>query len=501
MMMDAVHGLQHGFLIATQPVNLLWCFVGVLAGNVIGVLPGMGIMATMSLLLPLTYSMSPVAATLMLSGIYYGAQYGGAISAILLNLPIHANHAVTCLDGFPMTLAGRGAQALGVSVLASGVGAAIGIIEMIFVGPFLVTLALQIGPADICAAMLLGLTSGATLTRGSPLKGVAMTALGLLLGLVGTDINTGVERYTFGLPQLTDGVDIVALVLGLFSVSEFIARINRVVLAAAPRARIRIADMMLGRTEVRRSLPAALRGAVVGSICSLVPGSGPAVAPFAAYALEKKIAKPDVRLGTGMVEGIACAEAATHSSVQGDFIPTMSLGIPGDAVMALILSALIIQGVTPGPQLIAEHPEIFWGLIASFWVGNVLLLLLNVPMIGIWIRLLSVPPRYLYPSALFFVCIGVYSTSNSFAAIEETAAIGAFGYVLRLLGFAPAPLLLGFVLGPRVEENFRRALLIGHGDISVFVREPTSAVLLAFTVALIAVQVFFHLRRRRLAWA
>jgi TctA family transporter len=477
---------------------LLWCFVGVIFGNLVGVLPGMGVMAAISLLLPLTFGMQPVAAILMLSGIYYGAQYGGAICSVLLNLPCHPPHAVTCLDGFPLTQQGKGGAALGIVMLASFVGASFGIVEMVFFAPVLVELAFHFGPADICSLMLLGLLAGSTLARGSPLKGVAMTVLGLLLGLVGTDINTGDTRLTFGLTPLYDGVEIVALALGLFGIAEFLKSVNRVPKVRPEYARVRMSDMRPSRAELRRALPAMFRGTLLGALCALVPGTGPTIASFVAYAAEKRVSRHPERFGYGAIEGVAAPEAATHASVQGDFIPTMSLGIPGDAVMALILGALIIQGITPGPELIHEHPDIFWGLIASFWVGNILLVVLNVPLIGVWVKMLTIPYRLLYPTALFFICIGVFSTNNELFQVGETLVLGVFGLLLLALDFHPAPILLGFVLGPRLEENFRRALLISRGDLGVFVESPISAGLLLAAALLIGVQLVLHIRRSRI---
>ena len=497
MMGTALVDLWHGFGVALQPVNLLWCFVGVLFGNIVGVLPGMGVMAAISLLLPLTFGMPPVAAILMLSGIYYGAQYGGAICSILLNLPCHPPHAVTCLDGYPLTRQGKGGVALGITMLSSFVGASFGIIEMIFFAPILVELAFRFGPADICSLMLLGLLAGSTLARGSALKGVAMTVLGLLLGLVGTDVNTGETRFTFGVVELYDGIEIVALALGLFGIAEFLKSVNRVAPIDLGSARVRFRDLRPSRAELKRAIPAMLRGTLAGSLCALIPGTGPTIASFVAYAAEKRLSRHPERFGHGAIEGVAAPEAATHSSVQGDFIPTMSLGIPGDAVMALILGALIIQGITPGPTLIREHPDIFWGLIASFWIGNILLVFLNVPLIGIWVKMLAIPYRYLYPSALFFICIGVYSASNDLFHVGETLVLGLFGYALLALGFHPAPILLGFVLGPRFEENFRRALLISRGDLAVFVERPISAGFLAAAALLIGVQMWFYMQKRR----
>jgi putative tricarboxylic transport membrane protein len=493
----ALTDLWYGFGIAFEPHNLWWCFVGVFVGNMVGVLPGMGPLATISILLPLTFGLKPVGAILMLAGVMYGAQYGGAICSILLNLPCHAPHAVTCLDGFPLTQKGKGGLALGLSVVASFIGASWGITEMIFLSPILVQVALQFGPAEVCSLMLLGLLAGSTLARGSPLKGIAMTVLGLMLGIVGTDVETGAVRFTFGFPHLESGVELVVLALGLFGVAEFIKNINQVAAVDGKYAKIRFADMKPTKAELKQALPAMFRGTLVGSLCSLIPGTGPAIASFIAYATEKKVSRTPEKFGTGMLEGVAGPEASTHSSVQGDFIPTMTLGIPGDAVMALLLGALMVHDVIPGPQLILEHPDIFWGLVASFWTGNILLVLLNVPMIGIWVKLLAIPYRYLYPSALFFVCIGVYASNNDVFAVGETMVIGIVGYILLRLDFHPAPVLLGLVLGPRFEENFRRAMMIADGDFTTFITSPISAFFLAVCVLLLVVQLVVRMRASR----
>jgi TctA family transporter len=438
--------------------------------------------------------MKPVAAILMLSGVYYGAQYGGAICSILLNLPCHPPHAVTCLDGYPLTKQGKGGTALGITVIASFVGASWGITEMIFLAPVLVQVALKFGPAEICSLMLLGLLAGSTLARGSPLKGVTMTVLGLVFGIVGSDIETGTPRLTFGLLQLYDGVEIAALALGLFGIAEFMKSVNQNVKFDRAYANVSVRDMWPSRADLKRSFFPMIRGTMIGSLCALIPGTGPTIASFVAYATEKKVSRTPELFGTGMIEGVVCPETSTHSSVQGDFIPTMSLGIPGDAVMALLLGALMIQGIVPGPQLISQHPDIFWGLVASFWVGNILLVLLNVPLIGIWVKMLAIPYKFLYPSAMFFVCIGVYAANNDFFQVGEVVCIGLLGYILLRLGFHPAPILLGFVLGPRFEENFRRAMLISRGDILVFIERPISAVFITLCAILIGSQIYFRLK-------
>jgi TctA family transporter len=497
MIATALLDLGHGFAVALQPDNLLYCFMGVLIGQIVGVLPGMGAMAAISLLLPLTFSMNPVASILMLSGIFYGSQYGGAICSILLNLPCHPPHAVTCLDGYPLTQQGKGGTALMITMIGSFIGASFGVTEMIFFSPVLTKMALQFGPADIFSIMLLGLLAGSTMAKGSPIKGIAMTCLGLLLGMVGLDIYTGAPRFAFGVTKLFDGVPIVALALGMFGIAEFLKNMNRLTTISTANVKVSFRDMRPTREDIKKSIFPWFRGTIVGSLCSLIPGTGPTIASYVAYAVEKKTSKTPERFGHGAIEGVAAPEAATHSSVQGDFIPTMSLGIPGDAVMALLLGALIIHGIQPGPLLIGEHPDIFWGLIASFWIGNIILVFLNVPLIGLWVRLLSVPYRYLYPSALFFICIGVYSVNSSFFEVGETLVIGVIGYGLLLLDFHPAPILLGFVLGPRVEENFRRAMIISDGSFKTFVDRPISAVFLALCALLIGLQIYFWRRRAR----
>jgi putative tricarboxylic transport membrane protein len=489
--------LIQGFGVALQPHNLLYCFAGVILGNLVGVLPGMGVLSAVSILLPMTYGMPPVGAILMIAGMFYGAQYGGAICSILLNLPCHPPHAVTCLDGFPLTKQGKGGIALGITMMGALFGAAFGIVQMIFMAPYIANIAYSFGAAEICSLMLVGLLAGATLAKGSPLKGIAMTIFGLLLGLVGQDINTGVERFTFGLLDLDDGVELVALSLGLFGIAEFLRSVNNTAPVNTAYAKLRVADMRPSKADVKQAAFPILRGTLIGSLCSLVPGTGPTIASFVAYATEKKLSKNPERFGRGAIEGVASPEASTHSAVQGDFIPTMSLGIPGDAAMALLLGALIIHGIQPGPRLIVEHPDIFWGLIASFWLGNIMLIVLNVPMIGVWVKMLMVPYRYLYPTALFFVCIGVFAAKNTLFDVVMTVFFGVFGYILLKLRFEPAPILLGFVLGPRLEENFRRALLISRGDLATFVDRPLSAFFLAVCVFLIGMQIWVRFNKKK----
>lgn len=484
MISQSLQDLWFGFGVAFQGTNLMWSLFGVVVGNLIGVLPGMGALSAISMLLPLTYVMHPVPAILMLAGIFYGSQYGGAIGAILLNLPSHPPHAVTCLDGYPMTRAGKGGTALGLTMISSFFAASVGILVMVFASPLLVAISFKFGPAEIFSIMLLGLLAGSTMSRGSALKGVAMTLFGLLCGVVGTDVNTGSFRFSMGIPELSDGLELVAISMGLFGVADFLINVNRMKIIPNT-GKMSIRDMRPSLAEMKVAFWPMVRGTLVGTLFGAMPGTGPTITTFIAYALERKVSKTPEKFGTGMIAGVAAPEAAAHSKTQVDFIPTMSLGIPGDAVMALILGALMIQGITPGPQLIGEHPDIFWGLIASFWIGNVILIILNVPLIGIWVKLLQVPYRYLFPSAMFFIAMGVFSTQNSLFQIWEVLAFGIIGAILLSLEFSVAPILLGFVLGPMVEENFRRAMLLSRGDIGVFVQRPISCGFIVCSVLLL----------------
>ncbi len=494
--MDLFDNVLHGFSVALQWDNLLWSLFGVFMGNMIGVLPGMGVLAAISILLPLTYAMTPVAALMMLAGIYYGAQYGGGITCILLNLPGTPSHAVTCLDGNPLARQGKSGSALFMLVMASFVGASVGIIIMILFSPLLVEVAFQFGPAEYFSMMMLGLFAGATLAKGSAIKGIAMVFLGLLLGVVGTDVNTGTIRYGFGVIELSDGVPLVALAMGLFGLADFFANVNRIgkatTVGGGPKMSVRPEP-----GDIRKSAMPIARGSAIGAILGILPGTGATIASFMSYAVEKRVSKTPKRFGNGAIEGVAGPEAANNSAAQTSFIPTMSLGIPGDSVMALMLGALIIHGIQPGPQMVTEHADLFWGLIASFWIGNIMLVVMNLPLIGMWARLLKVPYKYLFPSALFFVCVGVYSTNNNLFDVGMVLALGLVGYLFLKLRFSPAPLLLGFVLGPMVEENFRRALLLSRGSMSVFVDRPISAGFVYAILALAIWLVFSTVRNRK----
>jgi len=495
--MEALNNLWQGFGVALLPSNLMWSFVGVFMGNLIGVLPGIGPLAAISMLLPVTYSLDPTSALMMLAGIYYGAQYGGATTSILLNLPGVASHAVTCLDGHPMARQGRGGAALFMAMLASFVGATFGIGLMTFFSPLLIDLAFSFGPAEYFAMMLLGLLAASTLSKGSPLKGIAMVLVGLILGVVGTDVNSGVPRFAFDIPELSDGLALIALAMGLFGIADTLANVNRIGVGTAVKTKVTMRSLRLGPGEMRRSWIPILRGTAIGSFFGILPGTGSTIASFISYASEKKLSKHPEQFGHGAIEGVAGPEASNNAAAQTAFIPTMSLGIPGDAVMALMLGALMIHNIQPGPQLVSEHPLVFWGLIASFWVGNLLLLVLNIPLIGMWVRLLTVPYRIIYPCVLFFICLGVYSGNNNLFDVGVVLAIGICGYFTSRLGFEPAPVLLGFVLGPMVEENFRRALLLSRGDLSIFVTRPISAGFMLACVLMLTGVAYSRLRKKR----
>lgn len=498
-MMDTFDNLLHGFSVALQWQNLGWALFGVFMGNLIGVLPGMGVLAAISILLPLTYTMAPVAALMMLAGIYYGAQYGGGITCILLNLPGTASHAVACLDGHPLAKQGKAGSALFMLIFSSFCGAIVGIATMVLFSPILVDVAFKFGPAEYFSMMMLGLLAGSTLAKGSAVKGVAMVVLGLIIGVIGTDVNTGTMRFTFGVLELSDGFQLVALAMGLFGLCDFLANVNKfgAVGNAVAAGKMTMKSMRPQAGDIKMSLMPIVRGTGIGAALGVLPGTGPTIASFISYATEKRVSKEPRRFGRGAIEGLAGPEAATSSAAQTSFIPTMSLGIPGDPVMALMLGALIIHGIQPGPQMMIEHMDLFWGLIASFWIGNLALVVLNLPLIGMWAKLLAVPYKYLFPSALFFICVGVYSTNNNLFDVGMVLFCGLGGYAFIKLKFEAAPLLLGFVLGPMVEENFRRSLLLSRGDMSVFFSRPISAGFITASALLIAWLLFSWVRTRQ----
>jgi TctA family transporter len=483
--MDILNGLLLGLETALQPTTLLYCFIGVFLGTLIGVLPGIGALAAISLLLPITYHIPPTAAIVMLAGVYYGAQYGGSTASILLNLPGTPSSAVACLDGYPMAKQGRAGVALFMTTIASFVGSMLGILALILFSPAIANIGLEFGAAEYFAMMLVGLIAASTLATGSPAKGLAMVVLGLLIGTIGTDINSGVSRFNFDIPSLMDGINLVALAMGVFGIAEVMSSIN-VSRENEVKEKITMRTMMPTRQDVRESILPMLRGTGIGSFFGALPGTGASIASFMAYAVEKKVATDPSRFGKGAIEGITAPEAANNAASQTAFVPTLSLGIPGDAVMALMLGALIIHGIQPGPLLMSQQPELFWGLIVSFGIGNIMLMVLNLPMIGLWVAILRIPYSVLYPAILVFISLGVYSVNNNTFDILIVAVIGVLGYAMAVLKFDAAPLLLGFVLGPLMEENLRRALLLSRGDLGTFLDRPISAGILAFGGALVA---------------
>jgi len=487
--------LLSGFITAFEPANLLFCFIGVTVGTFVGVLPGIGALAAISMLLPITYYMEPTAALIMLAGIFYGAQYGGSTASILMNLPGTAANAVTCLDGYPMSKQGRAGVALFITTMASFVGGSIAILALIFLAPAIASFALNFGAAEYFAVMVFGLVAGSTMWSGSTLKGLAMVTFGVVLGLVGLDMQSAHPRFQFGLPQLSEGLSLVAVAMGLFGVSEILVNVMRSGSDPLRVQHVTLRSLLPNRADLRVSIFPTLRGALSGSVMGILPGAGPTIASFLAYAVEKRVSKNPEKFGKGAVEGVAGPESANNAAVQSAFIPTLSLGIPGDATSAVLLGALMIHGIAPGPNLVTTEPELFWGLIASFWIGNVLLLILNIPLIGVWVSILRIPYRALYPAMLFFICIGVYSVNNNVLDVYVVIFFGAIGTFLLLMKFPIAPLLLGFILGPLIEEHMRNALLISRGHLSIFVSSTISQVFLGATLLLILLTIIGGMRK------
>jgi TctA family transporter len=493
--MELITNLALGFATALTPINLLYAFVGVLVGTLIGVLPGIGPIATLAMLLPTTYALPPTSALIMLAGIYYGAQYGGSTTAILVNLPGESSSVVTCIDGYQMARKGRAGAALAVAALGSFfAGTVATVIVAALAGP-MVEFAFKFGPAEYFSLMVLGLIGAVVLASGSLAKAIAMILLGLLLGLVGTDVNSGVARFSFDIPELTDGIGFVAIAMGVFGFAEIIANVEK-------REHREVFTDRVGRLwpsgeEFKRAAPAAVRGTLLGSILGVLPGGGALLASFASYTVEKKIAKDPSEFGKGAVAGVAGPESANNAGAQTSFIPMLTLGIPPNAVMALMIGAMTIHNIQPGPQVMSSNPALFWGLIASMWIGNLMLVILNLPLIGLWVQLLKVPYRWLYPAILVFCCIGVYSINNNTFDVYMTAAFGVVGYVFYKLRCEPAPLLLGFILGPMMEENLRRAMLLSRGDPMTFVTRPLSLTLLLMAAALLVIVALPAIKAKR----
>jgi TctA family transporter len=486
--MDLLGNLALGFGTALTLHNLGYALIGVLIGTLVGVLPGIGPLATLAMLLPFTYGLDPTPALIMLAGIYYGAQYGGSTTAILVNLPGEATSVVTCLDGYQMARRGRAGAALGVAAIGSFVAGTFGVLLIAAFAPPLVELAFRFGPAEYFSLMVLGLVGAVVLASGSLVKAIGMIVLGLLLGLVGTDVNSGVARYSFGIPELTDGIGVVAVAMGLFGFAEIIINLEKKDAREVFTGKL---DRLLPtRHDLKDSAPAIARGTLLGAVLGILPGGGALVSSFASYALEKKVAgrAADPAFGEGNIRGVAGPESANNAGAQTSFIPMLALGLPTTPVMALMVGAMTIHNIQPGPQVMASNPSLFWGLIASMWIGNLMLVILNLPLIGMWVQILRVPYRLLYLMILAFCCIGVYSINNNPFDVYVTCAFGALGYLFQKLRCEPAPLVLGFILGPMMEENLRRALLLARGDATVFFTRPLSAALL-LTAALLVVAV------------
>lgn len=497
-MMDLIQHLSVGFGAAFTPINLVYAFVGCLLGTLIGVLPGIGPVATVAMLLPATYALPPLSALIMLAGIYYGSQYGGSTTAILVNLPGESSSVVTVIEGYQMARQGKAGAALAAAGLGSFFAGCVGTLVLAAFAVPLTQVAFQFGPAEYFSLMVLGMVGAVVLASGSLIKAVAMIVLGLLLGLVGTDVNSGVSRFTFDIPELADGIGFVVIAMGVFGYGEIISNLGkheseREVFTS------NVKGLWPSILDFRRMMPAVFRGTTIGSVLGILPGGGAVMSAFAAYTIEKKakLQAGEVPFGKGNIRGVAGPESANNAAAQTAFIPMLTLGIPPNATMALMIGAMTIHNIQPGPQVMTSNPELFWGLIASMWIGNLMLIVLNLPLIGIWIKLLSVPYRWLFPAIVLFCAIGVYSTNNSSFDIWTVGAFGFIGYLFIKLGMEPAPLLLGFVVGPMMEENLRRALLISRGDWSVFVTRGLSASLLAVAALLLVVVLLPSIKKKR----
>jgi len=488
-------GLLHGLTIAAQPANLLYCLIGCVLGTAIGVLPGLGPLNAIAMLLPISFYLKPEAALIMLAGIYYGAQFGGSTTSILVNMPGEVSSVVTCLDGYQMARQGRAGPALAVAALGSVFAGIAATFFIALFAPPLAQFALLFGPAEYVSLMLLGLIAAIVLAQGSVLSALGMLVLGLLLGTVGTDVVSGAFRMTFGRQELADGIGVVPIAMGLFGMGEIIANLQKKEAEVVVERRIH--HLWPSRDDFRRSWPAVLRGTGLGSVLGLLPGGGAMLSSFAAYALEKKLSANPARFGQGAVEGVAAPESANNAGAQTSFIPLLTLGIPSNAIIALMAGAMMIHGITPGPQVMTQKPDLFWGLIASMLIGNVMLLVINLPLVGIWVRLLRIPYRLFYPMILVFMCIGVYTTSNSGFDVLLLVVFGFVGYLLIRWKCEPAPLLLAFVLEPIIEQNFKRALQISYGDPTIFVRKPISLALLIGGVVILALMLLPAFRRTR----
>ena len=493
--MDIVANLVVGFGAAASWQNLLFALVGCLLGTLIGVLPGIGPVATIAMLLPATYGLPPLAALIMLAGIYYGAQYGGSTTAILVNMPGEVTSIVTCLDGYQMARQGRAGAALATAALGSFFAGCVGTLVLAGFAPLLAKFSQKFTSVEYFSLMVLGLLSAVVLARGAVMKAVAMIFAGLLLGMIGTDVNTGIPRYTFGVSEFFDGIGFLPVVMGLFGINEVMVNLEHPV--ERRLLKYKIDKLWLTRQDFREAWPAALRGTGLGAVLGILPGGGALLASFASYMTEKKLARDPSRFGKGAIEGVAGPESANNAAAQTSFIPLLTLGLPSNVVMAVMMGAMIIQGIAPGSAVMDKRPDLFWGMIASMWIGNLMLLVINLPLIGIWVRLLKIPYRVLFPCILVFCLIGIYTVNNSTTDVFLTVVFAAFGYVLYKLDCEPAPLVLGFILGPLMEENLRRSMLLSDGDPMIFVNRPISLTLLLMSAAFVALVVLPQFRRTR----
>ena len=493
--MEIFDNLALGFGTALTFTNLFYCLAGVLFGTLVGVLPGLGPVATIAMLLPATFGLPPVSALIMLSGIYYGAQYGGSTTAILVNLPGESSSVVTALDGYKMALKGQAGKALATAALASFFAGTVSTVILALFAPPLAALALKFGPAEYFSLMVMGLVASVVLAHGSLLKAVGMVLLGLLLGLVGTDVNSGMPRYTFDIPEMADGINFVIVAMGVFGVGEIVRNLENE--SSRSLVASKVTGLWPSKEDFKRMAAPTIRGTLLGSALGILPGGGAMLASFAAYSLEKKVSKNAKEFGHGAIEGVAAPEAANNAGAQTSFIPMLTLGIPSNPVMALMIGALIIQGIQPGPAIMTEQPALFWGIIASMWIGNLFLVILNLPLVGLWAKLITVPYQMLYPAILVFCAIGVFSLNNSIFDVYLMAGFGLIGYILLKLDCEPAPMLLGFIIGPMLEEYMRRALLLSRGDYTVFVTRPISAVMLFVAVAALIVVLLPAVRSKR----
>ncbi len=495
-MSELLANLAMGFHVAVNPFNILFCLVGALVGTLVGVLPGIGTVATIAMLLPITFGLPPVGALIMLAGIYYGAQYGGSTTSVLVNIPGEATSVITCLDGHQMARQGRAGAALAIAAIGSFFAGCVSTVLVAALGAPLTSIALLFGPAEYFSLMVLGLIFAVVLAKGSVLKAVAMVVCGLLMSMVGSDLETGAGRMTFDIAELADGIGFTNIAMGVFGFAEIIRNLE---LPSESRDILKgkVTGLMPTRQDLIDSSGAIARGTILGSILGILPGGGAVIASFAAYTFEKKVAKDPSRFGKGAIQGVAAPESANNAAAQTAFIPLLTLGIPPNAVMALMVGAMTIHGIVPGPQVMTKQPELFWGMIASMWLGNLMLVIINLPLVGVWVTLLRVPYRLMYPSIIVFCCIGIYSINNAPTDVVIAALFGLFGYWLIKHDFEPAPLLLGFVLGPLMEENLRRAMLIARGDATVFITRPISGGLLAVALILLLVAALPNIRRRR----